>query len=292
LEFDSNTAKVDDVFSQIAVSATEPTLRSQSYDSLYTLTGEELKAGLELGEYIESAGIVIAVPSASEEKPESVTKMANPILSNPKVHNMLVSSGLDIMDLPEPVEKEKSAPTPVKEEVAAPTLVTEPVVEEKAPEPVATRAAPIVPEEPEPEPAKKSTNYFAIGAILAVLVHLVLKINAHYTSPLGPGDSLASGRSRGVCGLLAICPLTSCDVSTAVMGDDGVFTVSQGEDVVFKIAGKVCGEDDADCVDGLAIDEDGKITIGGSRVKTLTKATVDLKPWPFTEDVTLPKTFL
>ncbi len=89
LEFDSNTAKVDDVFSQIAVSATEPTLRSQSYDSLYTLRGEELKAGLELGEYIETAGIVIAVPSSSEEKPESVTKMANPILSNPKVHNMV-----------------------------------------------------------------------------------------------------------------------------------------------------------------------------------------------------------
>lgn len=307
LEFDPNTAKVDDVFSQISLSATEPTLRSQNYDSLYTLGGEELKAGLELGEYIEKAGIVIAVPSSSEEKPESVTKMANPILSNPKVHAMLSSSGLDIPDLPEPVEKAPKAapaPSPVKEIAPPPELVEdEPVVEEPTPEPEpepevpqTTRAAPVAaptPAIPQPTPASpKSTNFFAIGAILAVFVHLVLKVNVHYTSPLGPGDSLASGKSRGLCGLLGLSPLHDCDVSTAVMGSDGVFTVSKGDDVVFAIAGKVCEDDDGDCEDGLAISEDGKITIGGSRVKTITKASADLKPWPFTEDVTLPKTFL
>lgn len=292
LEFDSNTAKVDDVFSQIAVSATEPTLRSQKYDSLYTLRGEELKAGLELGEYIETAGIVIAVPSTSEEQPESVTKMATPILSNPKVHTMLTTSGLDIQDLPEPVEKAPPAPSPVKEIPVPPTPEVAP-----EPEPV-TRAVAALPtvddekiESPKPQPEPKSTNFFAIGAILAVIVHLVLKVNVHYTSPLGPGDSLASGRSRGVCGLLALSPLHDCEVSTATMGEDGVFTVTKGDDVVFAISGKVCG-DEEDCVDGLAIDEDGKVTIGGSKVKRVTRATVGVAPWPFTEDVFFPKNFL
>ncbi len=193
----------------------------------------------------------------------------------------LATSGLDIEDLPEPVEKAKPAPSPVKE-IASP-----------APEPAIVEKAVIEPPAPvdEPEPAAKSTNYFAIGAILAVVVHLILKVNAHYTSPLGPGDALASGRSRGVCGLLAIVPFSSCEVSVATMGDDGIFTVTQGDEVIYKLSGNVCG-DDADCVDGLAIDEDGKVTIGGSRVKTLIKASADLKPWPFAEDVTIPKTLL
>lgn len=295
LEFDSNTAKVDDVFSQIAISATEPTLRTQKYESLCNLVGEELKSGLELAEYIDTAGIVIAVPATSEEDSQSIAKMATPILSNPKVHTMLSSSGLEITDLPPPAEK-KPAPTPIKEAPPTPAKV---VVEEKEEEPApvtrsappTTVAEPVAPKYVAPVEKKSGNNFIVIGAIFAVVFHLVMKTNLHFTSPLGPGLVLENGRERGACGLLSLSPLSDCESAIAKM-EDGVFSVTKGDEVVFAISGPACGDVDG-CVDGLVIDEDGKITIGGKKkVKVLTRAKVSITPWPFSEDVILPKNML
>jgi len=313
LEFDSNTAKVDDVFSQIAISATEPTLRTQKYESLCNLVGEELKSGLELAEYIDTAGIVIAVPATSEEDSQSIAKMATPILSNPKVHTMLSSSGLEISDLPPPAEK-KTPPTPIKEvPTPAKPIVDEPKEEEKVeeePEPEVepeeeekpvTRSAPPTSEPTPPVPAtpkyvepvekKSGNNFIVMGAIFAVVFHLVMKTNLHFTSPLVPGLVLENGRERGACGLLSLSPFSDCESAIAKM-EDGVFSVTKGDEVVFAISGPACG-DAEDCVDGLVIGEDGKITIGGKKkVKVLTRAKIDIKPWPFSEDVVLPKNML
>lgn len=313
LEFDSNTAKVEDVFSQIAISATEPTLRTQKYESLCNLVGEELKSGLELAEYIDTAGIVIAVPATSEEDSQSIAKMATPILSNPKVHTMLSSSGLEISDLPPPAEK-KTPPTPIKEvPTPAKPIVDEPKEEEKVeeePEPEVepeeeekpvTRSAPPTSEPTPPVPAtpkyvepvekKSGNNFIVMGAIFAVVFHLVMKTNLHFTSPLVPGLVLENGRERGACGLLSLSPFSDCESAIAKM-EDGVFSVTKGDEVVFAISGPACG-DAEDCVDGLVIGEDGKITIGGKKkVKVLTRAKIDIKPWPFSEDVVLPKNML
>jgi len=313
LEFDSNTAKVEDVFSQIAISATEPTLRTQKYESLCNLVGEELKSGLELAEYIDTAGIVIAVPATSEEDSQSIAKMATPILSNPKVHTMLSSSGLEISDLPPPAEK-KTPPTPIKEvPTPAKPIVDETKEEEKVeeePEPEVepeeeekpvTRSAPPTSEPTPPVPAtpkyvepvekKSGNNFIVMGAIFAVVFHLVMKTNLHFTSPLVPGLVLENGRERGACGLLSLSPFSDCESAIAKM-EDGVFSVTKGDEVVFAISGPACG-DAEDCVDGLVIGEDGKITIGGKKkVKVLTRAKIDIKPWPFSEDVVLPKNML
>lgn len=89
LEFDSSTAKVSDIFAQIAVSATEPTLKSQTYKTLTDLKGNGLAANRNLAEYIDAAGIVIAVPSTTKEDGAAVAKMAAPILSNANVHKMV-----------------------------------------------------------------------------------------------------------------------------------------------------------------------------------------------------------
>jgi len=89
LEFDSSTSKVSDIFGQIAVSATEPSLKSQKYKRLTNMRGEELISSKNIAEYMDSAGIVIAVPSTTKEKGAAIVKMASPILSNPKVHSMV-----------------------------------------------------------------------------------------------------------------------------------------------------------------------------------------------------------
>lgn len=308
LEFDSNTAKVEDVFSQIAISATEPTLRTQKYESLCNLVGEELKSGLELAEYIDTAGIVIAVPATSEEDSQSIAKMATPILSNPKVHTMLSSSGLEISDLPPPAEK-KTPPTPIKE-VPTPAKAAvdeeeekveeEPEVTEEEEKP-ATRSAPptaeptptvaATPKYVEPVEKKSGNNFIVMGAIFAVVFHLVMKTNLHFTSPLVPGLVLENGRERGACGLMSLSPFSNCESAIAKM-EDGVFSVTKGDEVVFAISGPAC-EDAEDCVDGLVIGEDGKITIGGKKkVKVLTRAKIDIQPWPFSEDVVLPRNML
>ncbi len=89
LEFDSATAKVSDITDQIPLAATEPSLTSQKFESLTTLKGDELISSKPIAEYIDSAGIIVAVPTTTIEKGGAVAKMANPILTNPKVHSMV-----------------------------------------------------------------------------------------------------------------------------------------------------------------------------------------------------------
>ena len=96
LEFDSSVAKVSDIYGQINASATEITLKSQEYNSLTNLKSEQLDDSKLISAYIDSAGIVIAVPSSSGESPEAITKLATPILTNPKVHKMVSSSKCDV----------------------------------------------------------------------------------------------------------------------------------------------------------------------------------------------------
>jgi hypothetical protein len=50
----------------------------------------------KIAEYIDSAGVVLAVPSSCTEKGEAVVKQANTILTMPKIHTM-VSSKTDAL---------------------------------------------------------------------------------------------------------------------------------------------------------------------------------------------------
>jgi len=225
-------------------------------------------------------------------------------------------SGLEIADLPPPAEKKtpkpiKEVPTPATATVKAAVDVEVKVDEEKEEEKPVTRSAPptAVGEPPTSSPVatrkygtpleKTSNNFIVMGAIFAIVFHLVMKTNLHFTSPLGPGSVLENGRERGACGLLSLSPFSGCESAIAKM-EDGVFSVTKGDEVVFAISGPVCGDANAngnanaeDCVDGLVIGEDGKITIGGKkRVKVLTRAQIDIKPWPFSEDVVLPRNML
>jgi hypothetical protein len=153
-----------------------------------------------------------------------------------------------------------------------------------------------------PEDKKSKSKKFptlsllAMVAILAVAIRLIMMVHIHFTNPLGPGDILRAGRTRGFCGLASLLSpsplaLEPCEPMTSRMGDDGVFQVVKKGEVVYELTGeKDCKEG---CVAGLLIGQDGKLKINGSsRVKTTLRAKIDLKPWPFAEDVVLPKTFL
>jgi hypothetical protein len=89
LEFDSATARVSDITEQIPISATEPSLMGQKFETLTNLKGMELIAEEYIRLYVESAGVVVAVPTTTKEKGEAVARMATPILSNKKVHQMV-----------------------------------------------------------------------------------------------------------------------------------------------------------------------------------------------------------
>ena len=90
-----------------------------------------------------------------------------------------------------------------------------------------------------------------------------------------------------MCGLNSILPFSGCESASMIMGKDGVFLVVKAGEVVYELTGKDC---DQDC--GLSIDENGKVTINGARVKTTIKASAELQPWPFSEDVYIPRTFM
>ena len=98
LEFDA-VAKVSDIYRHISASATEITLKSQKYNSLINLKSERLDDSELISTYIDSAGIVIAVPSSSGESPEAVLLYFSLFLTDPKVQNMVSRSRFSVPTL-------------------------------------------------------------------------------------------------------------------------------------------------------------------------------------------------
>lgn len=327
LEFDSATARVSDITEQIPISATEPSLMGQKFETLTNLKGMELIAEEYIRLYVESAGVVVAVPTTTKEKGEAVARMATPILSNKKVHQMLTSSGLEIADLPEVRNKDVPPPPTVSikpeegEEVTSPSAAAPvPTLNEEEPAEALspakkTRAIEFnlpegddllvddLLEEPEEEettptvqpsakkPSSSGTGIVSFIAFLAIFVHLIQQIHIHYTTPLGPGAILSPGRTRGYCGIHSFAS-GDCAPASMSMSDKGVFTVldEASGDIVYQLKGKnvVCGSSPS-CIPGLAIDGKGKIKINGSKAKVVVKAKVKLQPWPFAKGVVVPK---
>jgi hypothetical protein len=303
LEFDSALAKVVDIFSQIPIAATEEVLKNADYKTVVNLKGEELKRDSSLSDYVTKAGVVIAVPSTSNETGESSARMAIPILTNTKVHKMLISSGVDVTDLPTKANK-KAPVAQVSEEQAAqatpvnatvvnatpvPTPTEEPVKKE---EPVrkeepAKKVEPVKKEEPKKEEEK--TNYFVLGILFAVFAHLLIKVQVHTTASLGPGDALAPGKAKSRCGFFSSIPFIQCEPAYLKMGNNGILELFEGdsEEATVSFSGKVCSDEDGeDCVPGAFVGDDGALMIGGLPARVKAKPTIELSPWPFKEDVT------
>mmetsp|Transcript_12467 Transcript_12467/g.15801 ORF Transcript_12467/g.15801 Transcript_12467/m.15801 type:complete len:407 (-) Transcript_12467:286-1506(-) len=288
LEFDSAMAKVSDIYKQIPTAATEDVLQNATYKAIITPKGEELKQDASLSDYVTGASVVIAVPESSEETLEKCASMAVPILTNSKVHKMLISSGVKPEDLPEKPKKVKRSVVPPEPPVEEKTPEPEPEplkpIEEKVTETPAPAAA-----DPAPKKEKKSSNHFVIGILFAIFAHLFYKAHMNFSSPLAPGSTLSPGKSKSACGLLGFLPFYSCPELSMTMGTDGVLSVFDGGEVVFSLTGKVCGDED-DCTGGVVVSDNGSLLIGGELAKASMKALTAVTPWPFSEDVVYKKT--
>lgn len=167
------------------------------------------------------------------------------------------------------IEEPKEELKPIEEVPAVPN-----------PNPVPETPAPVVKEEEEDD-----TNYFFIGVLFAIFAHLFFKAHLSISAPLAPGSTLAMGKYRSSCGLLGSVPYYPCEPKSVNMGTDGILEVFEGEELIFSLEGKVCAIDSEGCVDGVVIEEDGTLKIGGEEAKAKMKTTSTLSPWPFSEDV-------
>lgn len=93
LEFDSNKALVSDVVRQVQSSATETTLRNLSYGGVCDQDGNEMISSLKLSNFCQGNEIAMAIPMGMTGK--DTLKLAHPILSDPKVADMVSYSRLN-----------------------------------------------------------------------------------------------------------------------------------------------------------------------------------------------------
>lgn len=296
LEFDSAMAKVSDIYKQIPTAATEEVLQKASYKAIITAKGEELKSDSNLSDYVTGAAVVIAVPESTDASLEKCATMAAPILTNSKVHKMLISAGVKVEDLPEKPKKVKRSVVAPAETPAAPEPALtpeEPKVEEAKTEETLKPIEETKPKETptekatEEKPKPESSNNFAIGLIFAVFAHLFIRAHSCISTPLAPGSTMGIGKTKSQCGLLGSLPFYSCGPKSMTMGTDGVLKVYEGDEVVFSLSGGVCDENDEECSNGVVIQEDGTLLIGGekAKAKSKSKTTTELTPWPFSEDL-------
>ncbi len=96
LEFDSNKALVSDVVRQVQSSATEDTLRNLSYGGVCDQDGVEMIQSLKLSNFCEGNEIVMAIPKGMSGS--DTLKLAQPILGDPKVADMVSYFGFEAID--------------------------------------------------------------------------------------------------------------------------------------------------------------------------------------------------
>jgi hypothetical protein len=262
LEFDSAKALVSDVLAQIPSSVTEDALRHQTYIGICGATGKEMSASQLLSTFCTGNDVLVAIPQGLPSK--ECARLARPILSDDKVAEMLMASGIDVKPWREEKKKKKKIVT------AAPST---------------SRSAAEADGEKEPSSRSKSGAASLLGfALMAVCLAVLAQVGHMYvSSPIAPGHVLSPGIWLSRCGLLAFMP--NCE-NQYLQFKNGVVTVyNDKREVAWELKGDVCNEDDESCVPGLQFKDDHTIVIGGKPVHNVIKHQhdADLSPWPFAE---------
>lgn len=132
--------------------------------------------------------------------------------------------------------------------------------------------------------------------MLALIAVLMQAAHSFLSSPIQVGKTLKPGTWKSKCGLLGLLPplpldeyslLPECTNSfLEVHGDGSVSIRDAAKELDVLLKGSVCGTEDEDCVDGLVLEEDGKVLIGGTQVKSgfVYGESSGLSPWPFDEE--------
>jgi hypothetical protein len=138
-------------------------------------------------------------------------------------------------------------------------------------------------------------------ALIAFVVIILQATQNYITAPIAKNVLLEPGTWRSKCGLAGLFPF--CKNSYLQVSADGssVSIYNDRKQLDFLIEGIPCGEDhcvngfwnwyygkpceDAECIDGLTLDDSGVISMSGKAVKRITYFTdnASLTPWPFEE---------
>jgi hypothetical protein len=158
-----------------------------------------------------------------------------------------------------------------------------------------TRELPSVAVEPAKEatPTKKEpasgSSVFQMIAFLAFLAIAIQEAHNFISAPIEIGVPLPPGSWRSKCGLMGYLPklefLPPCTNAFLEVNYDGtVYVYDEEKELDMGMVGDVCN--DEDCVEGLVMNEDRTISIGGRIVKsaTLYGDVSSLSPWPFKEE--------
>lgn len=279
LAFDPQNASVKDVIGQIRLSATEEALRRQTYADVCSPDGELLPGNSLLRTHLDTVGtkqnILLALPTGM--KTEDCTKLAFPILNDPKVKSML--AGIE-----SPYKKKRATDSSTSSAVSR-TLS----------------------DMTDDTNAKKSFSgsSFSFAAsfklslvLLTVVAPALFFAHQHVSRPLAPGDALpAERRWRSSRGLLSVLPKDAYDACCVGADDrgnlfldlsaDGALTIVDRDDddrIVWEMVGKCPGPDGGECE--AVVSDNGSITIGGKKATLLEGAPGVASPWPFTVEPT------
>ena len=134
-----------------------------------------------------------------------------------------------------------------------------------------------------PSKNRENQRVFPIIAIFALIAIILQAVHNYITSPIQVGRPLAPGTWKSKCGLLGLFP-HHCQNAFLQVQEDGVVSLYDAhQNLDFKMEGAVCTKED--CVDGLLLEEDGHISIGGKQVKKIVyyDDAAKIVPWPFAE---------
>jgi hypothetical protein len=160
---------------------------------------------------------------------------------------------------------------PVIEKI--PTEVTLQETTESISEPVASHAE-------EKFDGSRRTLFIILIASLAILIQVV---HMSVTAPLSPGHTLSPNAFMSKCGYRALFS-SSCEESSLIMNEDGVLTMygSDGS-LKWEMIGSTCKVVSDTCKNGLTVNTDGSLVIGGKRINAAAiYGKPEFSPWPFT----------
>ncbi|CAJ1936183.1 unnamed protein product [Cylindrotheca closterium] len=269
LEFDSDKARVSDIIAQIPISVTEPSIRSQQYEGVVDASGTSMSEFVRLIDFCRGRTVLVALPKGLTVK--ECVRLARPILSDSQVEKMLSAGEFDISGWKKKDSKGRSR------------AISEQKVKPSAPTQVKTEKS-------------REKSIFPTIIMLALIAILLQAANSFLSSPIQVGKPLKPGTWKSKCGLLGLVPpspldkygiIPECTNSfLEVHGDGSVSIRDAAKELDVLMRGGVCGEEDEDCVDGLVLEEDGKVLIGGTQVKSgfIYGESTGLNPWPFEKE--------
>lgn len=134
----------------------------------------------------------------------------------------------------------------------------------------------------------KNAKVFA--PIIPIIAFVVLVLQTYHnivTTPIQVGIPLGPGTYRYKCGLLSFSPFHDCIDAHLEVNDDGTVAVFNNvNELDMLLVGGICTPDEHNCVDGILLEEDGKVYVGGKVVKSIARFddSTGLSPWPFAEE--------